>query len=216
MVEKSESSYPKELYHNDYDKLSSFISYYHQIDLFRQLGRRQLLEIGIGNKTVTTYLRHHGFDVATCDFNENLEPDFVADIRQLPFEDNSFEVVMACEILEHLKWEDVGKAVAELHRVSSEYVIVSLPQITLFLELACKFPLVRKLFKRDFFDFYISLPLAVWKMLSPSHQWEIGVRNYPIRKIRKALRQGFSIEKEVRPVLNSRHHFFVLKKSKLE
>lgn len=47
------------------------------------------------------------------------------DIRHLPFKDNSFEVVVAMEILEHLN--SLDNAVSELKRVSSVAVIVTVP-----------------------------------------------------------------------------------------
>ena len=64
---------------------------------------------GIGMSGIAELLLNQGFEVTTCDFNENLEPDVVGDIRELPFEDGSFPVVMACEILEHLKDQSGAK-----------------------------------------------------------------------------------------------------------
>lgn len=49
----------------------------------------------------------------------------VANALDLPFEDNSFEVVLCAEVLEHLK--EPQKALAELCRVSSKHVILSVP-----------------------------------------------------------------------------------------
>lgn len=47
------------------------------------------------------------------------------DICRLPFKDNSFDLVLCCEVLEHLK--DPKKALSELHRISGKYVILSVP-----------------------------------------------------------------------------------------
>jgi SAM-dependent methyltransferase len=199
-------------YYDGYDQLESFISYYYQIDLFRQLDRRSILEIGIGNKTVSRYLAGNGYDVTTCDYNEHLEPDYVADVRQLPFDDNSFDVVMACEILEHLPWEDVPKALGELHRVACDYVIISVPRVRLFAEFVIRFPMIRRMFGRPWFDVFLSLPLSIFTRCSKYHHWEIGLRGYPARKVRKAFGERFGILKEARPVLHPRHHFFVLEK----
>ena len=46
-------------------------------------------------------------------------------VYELPFEDASFELVLCLEVLEHLR--DPGAAVAELARVSSGAVVVSVP-----------------------------------------------------------------------------------------
>jgi SAM-dependent methyltransferase len=49
----------------------------------------------------------------------------VASVTALPFEDDSFDLVLCLEVLEHL--ESPGAAVAELARVGSRDVIISVP-----------------------------------------------------------------------------------------
>ena len=51
----------------------------------------------------------------------------LGDIRCLPFADNAFDCVTAFEILEHLVYPDVLKAVSELKRVARRVVIISVP-----------------------------------------------------------------------------------------
>ena len=46
-------------------------------------------------------------------------------IYNLGFWDNEFDLILACEVLEHLK--DFEKALAEIKRVTAQYVIVSVP-----------------------------------------------------------------------------------------
>lgn len=203
---------PKQFYYQDYDNLIGFISYFYQIDLVRQLGLRRILEIGVGNKTVSNYLKHNGFDITTCDYDKNLEPDYVADIRELPFEDNSYDVVMACEIIEHLPWDDVAVVLKELHRVTSKYVVISVPYTSVYFEIAIRFPFFNKIFKRPCLDLFLRLPLAIFKTYSEHHQWEIGTKGCSLRRLRKALKKYFRIVQEVRPLLNPRHYFFVLEK----
>ncbi|MBI2443451.1 MAG: class I SAM-dependent methyltransferase [Candidatus Levybacteria bacterium] len=47
------------------------------------------------------------------------------DIYNIPFKDNAFDLVLCCEVLEHL--ENPQKALSELHRVTRQYVILSVP-----------------------------------------------------------------------------------------
>ena len=50
---------------------------------------------------------------------------FQGSIYNLPFIDDSFDLVLSTEVLEHL--EDPSKAISELRRVSKEYIIISVP-----------------------------------------------------------------------------------------
>lgn len=52
------------------------------------------------------------------------------DIYNIPFKDNSFDLVICCEVLEHL--EQPEKALAELERVTKNYVILSVPNEPVF------------------------------------------------------------------------------------
>ena len=85
MSRKYNIQVPKELYFGGYDDLERFISYFYQIDIVRKLKSNKVLEVGIGNKTVANYLLRSGINIDTCDFDKELNPDYVADIRDLPF-----------------------------------------------------------------------------------------------------------------------------------
>lgn len=52
-------------------------------------------------------------------------------IYELPYKDNSFDLVLSTEVLEHL--EDPQKGLKELIRVSKRYVMVSVPNEPLFM-----------------------------------------------------------------------------------
>lgn len=53
------------------------------------------------------------------------------DIYKLPYKDSSFDLLICTEVLEHLK--NPRKALAELRRVSSKYVLLSVPNEPFFL-----------------------------------------------------------------------------------
>src|SRR3989338_10935584 len=108
----------KKFYFDDYDSLGRFISYFYQIKETINTKPKTILEIGIGNKTVCYYLKYAGFHVTTLDINKELNPDKVGDIRDIPFPNNQFDTVIACEILEHIPFLDLPKAFEELKRVS--------------------------------------------------------------------------------------------------
>jgi ubiquinone/menaquinone biosynthesis C-methylase UbiE len=202
----------KEHYNESYDNLKRFISYYYQIDLVRKTNAKKVLEIGIGNKTVSNYLKEAGFNLTTCDIDKELNPDKVADIRKLPFKDNEFEIVLAYEILEHLPWKESKKALSELKRVSKNHVIISLPHFSADFEIAFKFPAVGKLTGKPFLKLLIPFPLNfIKKSFDGQHYWEIGYKGFCLRKIKKELKKNFKIIKNFRAPLDSRHHFFILR-----
>jgi ubiquinone/menaquinone biosynthesis C-methylase UbiE len=207
-MERFKIQVPREHYYKKYDDITRFTHYFYQVDLTKKLSPSSVLEIGVGNKTVSNYLKQQGFNVTTCDFDKKLEPDYVADIKKLPFKNNSYDVVIACEILEHLPWSDFETALKELHRVTRKHVVISLPYYCMAFEGVFKaFPYGKTV------NLFFRIPLFFLKAkFQGEHYWGIGRRGYSIKKIRKVLKKGFNIQKEVRPQLVSDHHFFVLEK----
>lgn len=79
-----------------------WISYWHQIVEVLNLNPKNLLFIGVGDSIVSSILKEQGIELITVDIDANLNPDIVASIDKLPFLDNTFEVAIACQILEHI------------------------------------------------------------------------------------------------------------------
>jgi SAM-dependent methyltransferase len=53
-------------------------------------------------------------------------PILTGDVRSLPYPDNSFDLVLCLEVLEHLR--DFKLALEEIVRVASKYIIISVPR----------------------------------------------------------------------------------------
>ena len=197
-----------ETYLGNYADFTSFISYFYQIDSVLKLNPKNVLEIGIGNKTVYNYLKQSGLNMVSCDFNKNLNPDKIGDIRNLPFEDNEFDVVLACEVLEHIPFEDFPVALSELRRVSKKYVIISIPYPGFFAEIVLNIniPLLKRIYNPIF-----KIPFFLHEHKeTEDHFWEMGRKNVSKKKIRNLIKKNFKITNEIRPVLNSYHYFFIL------
>lgn len=200
-------------YFDKYDSVERFISYFHQIDFALKTKTQKILEIGVGNMIVADYLKRRGLDVTTCDFDKELEPEYVADVRELPFEDGQFETVLAFEILEHIPFLDFEKALLELRRVARKNILISFPYSCAYLESIFVFSI-------PFFKKRITLPIRIpyfpFKVeineKNKEHYWEMGRRGYSKRKIRSIIRKYFRIKKEFQPMLNSYHYFFILEK----
>ena len=197
-------------YGRKYDSKRRFLSYWHQIDEILSLDPKSVLEIGVGNGFVAKYLRDHGLAVTTLDIDERLHPDVVGSVTKLPFEEASFELVMACEILEHIPYEQAKEGLKEIHRVSSRGAVISLPDATRTARIEFpipKFGKVRKLFVIPKF-----FPHA-HKITAHGHYWEIGKKGFPLKKVSDDIeRAGFKIVKTYRVFENPYHRFFVLEK----
>jgi ubiquinone/menaquinone biosynthesis C-methylase UbiE len=198
----------------EYDSVPRFISYFYQTNLSAALKPETVLEIGIGNKMVGNYLKGAGMRVTLCDFDPELEPDVVADVRELPLPDASFDLVMACEILEHIPFDTVPQALAELHRVSRKHVLISVPFKCILISLAGRFPVLKRFTRFGISHINIRIPYFWQKhRFDGQHYWEIGMKGSSLRQVRELLRNhGFRIVEERVPVLNGYHHFFVMEK----
>ncbi|VVB74516.1 Ubiquinone biosynthesis O-methyltransferase [uncultured archaeon] len=196
-----------------YNSIFRFLSYQHQIELILGLKPKKILEIGVGNKTLSNYLKQSGLSITTCDIDKSLKPDVVGDILNLPFKDNEFDAVVAFEVLEHLPFEKFDKALSEIHRVTKKNAIISLPYPCFHFSAAIKFPLINKLIKSPIPNFSIRIP-KFYK--NPSfdgeHYWELGQRGRSIREIREHLEKKFGVLNQNHPVMEPYHEFFVLEK----
>ncbi|MDO8264934.1 MAG: methyltransferase domain-containing protein [Candidatus Parcubacteria bacterium] len=189
-----------------YDSENRWISYWHQINEVIDLNPENVLEVGIGNKTASNYLKNLGIEVTTLDADEELGPDIVSDVLEIPLKDDSFDVVLCAEVLEHLDFEKFEPALKELKRVAKKYLILSLPHFGPAVKLSFKFPFIRE--KK--FAFKLFLPLD--HKFNGDHYWEIGKRGYPESRIKKIITDNFKIRKDFIPFENQYHHFFILEK----
>jgi SAM-dependent methyltransferase len=85
-------------------------------------GSRTALDVATGGGHVARRLREAGLDVTAVDPAAGMEPDVVAPAEQMPFEDESFELVVSRLGAHH--FADVRAAVREMARIASRNVIV--------------------------------------------------------------------------------------------
>jgi 2-polyprenyl-3-methyl-5-hydroxy-6-metoxy-1,4-benzoquinol methylase len=108
------------------------------VDLARRTAARRVLEVGAGEGEVSRRLgealRPEWFvasDVAaSCAARlGKTAPGMrcaLLSAEALPFRDESFDMVVACEVLEHL--DDPAAALRELRRVSRDWILASVPR----------------------------------------------------------------------------------------
>jgi ubiquinone/menaquinone biosynthesis C-methylase UbiE len=197
---------PKKFREREYDFKSRWASYWYQINEVLDLNPKNVLEVGIGSKTVADYLEHKNIEVVTLDINKELDPDIVASVLKMPLKDHSFDVVLCAEVLEHLSFDDFEKCLEELQRVTRRYLVLSLPHFGPQVKLLFKLPFLKE--KKLAFK----IPVSIGHKFTGKHYWEIGKKGYPLSRIRNMIKSHFEVRKEFIPFENQYHHFFILEK----
>lgn len=100
----------------------------------------RVLEVGCGEGEIASRLHARWGDVTGLDlpdaglrseWGEVVGPEFLhADAERLPFADDSFDLVVAVEVLEHLRDPQAG--LTEMARVSRNHLVFSVPREPIF------------------------------------------------------------------------------------
>ena len=189
-----------------YTKIDRWSSYFYQIQLVLSESPEKVLEIGVGEGVLRDYLRAQDIEYTSLDFAKDLNPDVVGDVTNLPFLDNSFDLVCAFEVLEHLPFEKFQRSIDELLRVSRNKVILSLPHFGPPIILDIKIPLLPRI------KFAYKIPYFKEHNFDGEHFWEIGKRGFPVSRIIDEITKKAVVEKHLVPFENQYHHFFIIRK----
>ena len=165
------------------------------------------LNIGSANWILTTFLTQQGKYVVELDIDNATNPSVLGLLPYLPFEDSSFEVVMCFQVLEHLPFNLLANCMNELRRITSHYIIISLPDQTLtiyekikrFIYILIHNPKNLYLFNKKFID--------------QEHFWELGINGVSFDNIKKISEDlKINITSHFRNNLFDYHHFILLEK----
>lgn len=170
--------------------------YANQLRELYELGAEDVLEIGMADgymrAVVSRFTRHR---IVSCDLDPGLSPDVAGSVTALPFPGGAFDVVMCCQVLEHIPFASFSVAVRELGRVARRAVFLSVPDV------------------RRYFAVRVRLPKLGWRTLALSperrslgpytydgeHHWEIGFQGTRYRDVLRALDQtGLRVRRSYR------------------
>ncbi len=195
----------------EYLSRERWISFWYQTMEVNKTCPEKVLEIGPGPGVVYEILKRMKIKVTTLDIDPKLNPNVCADVTALPFLNKSFDTVLAAEILEHIPFLEVPKALKELSRVAGKSIVITLPHFSHFApSIALKlFPYVPRFSK----VFPISLPVE--HKFDSQHYWEIGKSGYSISAVRQLLVEstGMKLVKDYLIEENPFHHVFILSQS---
>lgn len=89
-----------------------------------------ILDVGCGNGAISNAISDRvviGSDIALAAIKHMRHPACLADIGEMPFADNSFDLVMATDVLEHIPDSQYAKACAEIARISRRWILIAVP-----------------------------------------------------------------------------------------
>ena len=116
--------------------VSGFLDAVNELFVLAEPRGKQVLEVGCGEGKLATHLirnapapaRYLATDLSLDTVGGGVDPRIEfkpASIYELPFATDSFDIVVCCEVLEHLERPSAG--LAELARVARERVLISTP-----------------------------------------------------------------------------------------
>src|SRR6266540_1385881 len=183
--------------------LSNFVNSYYQyrdVESLNTAGRRMLI-IGPGQGLDTQVFKWRGYDVVTLDIDERFSPDVVGSVHDLSmFESGRFDVAIASHVVEHVAEPYLDKALSEIARVA-DHALIYLPLAGRAFHLRL-IPGITALDASLLF-YYRFNPFerpdgTTPKYSEGQHFWEIGLRGWRRRDVRRRLSRHFEIVNEYR------------------
>lgn len=202
-------------YNYTYDTLERFISYYNQKEMIfkaiKSLGTDikniKVLEVGMGNGFLSGYLLKNKLSVKTYDYDRKLKPDYVGDMIHISDRvKHKFDIICCFEVLEHIKFDDVDKVLSQFSKLSRKYVLISLPQVRLYLSLWLK------LSKINPFAIGLNIPFPVKHRIQNGHFWELGNLGFSRKKFESIIKKYFKSFRHYTHPLDPYHLFYVLER----
>ncbi len=196
--------------HYNFDKyghVERFASYYYQLKEVLKCNPKSILEVGVGDKVFGNYVKENtNIKYASLDIAKDLHPDIIGSVFDIPCGDGAYDVVCCFEVLEHVSYSDVQKALSELTRVAKKAVIISVPHFGPRTQFFLKLPFLPEI------KFALKVPWKREHIFNGEHHWELGKKDFPADNFKKLVRKYGKIVNDFIPFENQFHHFYVIYK----
>lgn len=198
----------------DYVKKDRWISYYHQIEEALKANPSNILLIGVGDGIVPGIIKHSSnVECKTFDFDAELNPTYCGDIRNIDqIVTETFDVIMCCQVLEHLPWEAFDETLEKLCKICRKKLILSLPCHSYYGMVYLSVPgiIFKKFYtlKRFWYESYHF-------KYNGEHYWEVDTKDYNKTKIIHVIENYFNIIEHYRDYGNP-YHWFLILESRME
>jgi len=190
-----------------YSHLGRWGSYFYQLKIVLSFNPSSVLEIGVGDKVFGSFIKNNtNVSYTSLDIAEDLNPDILANVTATGLPSNSYDVVCAFEVLEHIPFEDFTKALSELVRVSRRKVVISVPHFGPPVQFLFKIPFI------PYIQFSFKIPFLKKHSFNGEHYWEIGKKDFKLSRIIEHIEKCGVLEKHFVPFENQYHHFFIINK----
>jgi len=208
-----------------------------QFYLTIKLRAKNVLEIGKNIGFVSSMLEPY-CNLTTLDFKEENNPDLLIDItnsEQLnTLKNNDYDLILICEVLEHIPYEKVEEVLRIIKNKTKEYVVISVPNRSIHVNMTFfkqGFGKLGRIIKKITYILSFKIGNIITKLDyrfknkykkfifgrdSSEHHWELGVDKYNVKSFKRLLEKYFIIIKEERFTYLPYHHFFILKKRGIE
>jgi hypothetical protein len=189
---------------NEYVDKKRWASYYSQIKEVVKVSPRNVLVIGVGDNIVVEILKMQGIEVYTVDFDETLKPDFTLDVRNIDEISMHFDVILCCQVLEHMPFSDF-KPILDKIMVKTDKLILSLP-------IQHSRPLSFFKIQRAFTSqILFSVPRFNKNFeYNGEHHWEVNTKGYLKTKISDVIKHDYDICREYIQPDNVYHYFYII------
>lgn len=136
-------NFKKHTHRNPIQRLLLWNFFRHLVNLTKTRRVDSILDVGCGEGFTLHRLKERGIGTHlegieylqdAIDLGKQVYPEIKitqGDIYKLPYKDNSFDLILCTEVLEHL--ENPDKALKELIRVTKKYLVVSVPNEPFFM-----------------------------------------------------------------------------------